>query len=147
MQSVERSHSANPPPELRASDAERERTVEALRAHAAEGRLDVHELEQRMEAALGSRTHAQLERLTADLPGPEAPRRAPGPGLRSQGRAFVAVMAVLVGIWALAGAGYFWPLWPLLGWGLPLLMGKRRVAPGWRRHGVADLRRGSLTVR
>jgi hypothetical protein len=31
---------------------------------------------------------------------------------------FVLVNLMLVGIWAAAGAGYFWPVWPILGWGL-----------------------------
>lgn len=31
---------------------------------------------------------------------------------------YVIVNAILVTIWALSGAGYFWPVWPLLGWGI-----------------------------
>ena len=30
-------------------------------------------------------------------------------------------MALLVVIWALTGAGYFWPIWPMLGWGIGVL--------------------------
>lgn len=33
---------------------------------------------------------------------------------------YVIVNAMLVGIWAISGAGYFWPMWPLLGWGVGL---------------------------
>jgi Domain of unknown function (DUF1707)/Cell wall-active antibiotics response 4TMS YvqF len=54
-------------PDLRASDADRERTVELLRHAAGEGRLDVDELDERADAAYGARTCAELERLTADL--------------------------------------------------------------------------------
>jgi hypothetical protein len=35
--------------------------------------------------------------------------------------AFLAVNLVLIAIWAATGAGYFWPIWPLLGWGLGLM--------------------------
>lgn len=30
------------------------------------------------------------------------------------------VMTLLIVIWALSGAGYFWPVWPAAGWGLGL---------------------------
>lgn len=60
---------------MRASDAERERTVTALRAAAVEGRLTLEELAERVERALVAATREALEPLTADLPAPpEAPR-------------------------------------------------------------------------
>ena len=34
--------------------------------------------------------------------------------------AYVLVNAFLVGIWAVTGAGFFWPVFPILGWGLGL---------------------------
>ena len=34
---------------------------------------------------------------------------------------YLAVMVLLVGIWALGGRGYFWPAWVMLGWGFALL--------------------------
>jgi hypothetical protein len=37
-------------------------------------------------------------------------------------RAYLSVMALLVAIWALTGAGYFWPVWPALGWGAGLML-------------------------
>lgn len=36
---------------------------------------------------------------------------------------YSAVMLLLVAIWALTGAGHPWPLYPALGWGIPLLLG------------------------
>jgi len=68
----------------RASDAEREAVVARLRDAAAEGRLTVEELAQRIDAAYDARTRAELEPLTADLPAPApgatpAPVAAPGP--------------------------------------------------------------------
>ncbi|GGZ75520.1 DUF1707 domain-containing protein [Streptomyces subrutilus] len=57
-----------PLPELRASDADRDRVVERLRDAVAEGRLDMEEFEERLEAAYTSRTYGELEPLTRDLP-------------------------------------------------------------------------------
>jgi hypothetical protein len=31
---------------------------------------------------------------------------------------YVAVNAVLVVIWAVVGGGFFWPIFPILGWGI-----------------------------
>lgn len=55
-------------PEMRASDSERERVAERLREAVAEGRLDMEEFEQRLEAAYGARTHGELAPLVRDLP-------------------------------------------------------------------------------
>ncbi|MEN3279165.1 MAG: hypothetical protein V7607_305 [Solirubrobacteraceae bacterium] len=52
----------------RASDAEREATVTRLREAAAEGRLTVEELAERIDAAYAASTIDELEPLTADLP-------------------------------------------------------------------------------
>jgi hypothetical protein len=58
-------------PEMRASDADRDRVLDMLREAAADGRLTADEFDERMEAALSSRTLGELAALTADLgPGP-----------------------------------------------------------------------------
>ena len=31
---------------------------------------------------------------------------------------YLAVNALLVSIWAITSAAYFWPVWPMLGWGI-----------------------------
>jgi 2TM domain len=36
--------------------------------------------------------------------------------------AYVVVNAMLIGIWAISGGGYFWPAWVLLGWGIGLAL-------------------------
>lgn len=36
--------------------------------------------------------------------------------------AYVVINAFLVGVWAVAGFGYFWPGWVLAGWGVLLLL-------------------------
>ena len=53
---------------LRASDADREQFVEALRQHHAEGRLTLEELTERTERAYAARTLGDLDALTSDLP-------------------------------------------------------------------------------
>ncbi len=112
------------PPGLRASDADRERAVQKLTAHAGAGRLDADELEQRVSAALAARTIGELEAVYADLP--SEPSRTPArarPRRRGDGlRTYVVVMILLIAIWALTGAGYPWPVLPALGWGIGLLL-------------------------
>ena len=119
----------------RASDAEREATISDLRAHAAEGRVGLEELDERVAKALAATTRADLAALTADLP---RARRARDRGraqreFRDHLRTYMMVMALLVAIWALTGAGYFWPVWPMVGWGVV-------VAP----DALAARRRGQL---
>jgi hypothetical protein len=60
---------ADPPssPALRASDADRDRVIEVLRAAVADGRLDQAEFDERLDAALAARTMDALAPLTADL--------------------------------------------------------------------------------
>ena len=60
---------ADPPssPALRASDADRDRVIELLRAAVADGRLDQAEFDERVDAALAARTIDALAPLTADL--------------------------------------------------------------------------------
>ena len=54
-------------PELRASDADRERTVERLHGAAVEGRLDAEELEERIDAAYRARWTSELVRALAHI--------------------------------------------------------------------------------
>jgi hypothetical protein len=55
------------PPEIRASDADRDRVVDVLRVAMGDGRLTADEFGERMEAALSARTLGELAVLTADL--------------------------------------------------------------------------------
>ena len=63
-----------PAPDVRASDADRDRVIDVLRAATADGRLTADEFSERMEAALSSRTFRELAPLTADLVTPPASR-------------------------------------------------------------------------
>lgn len=84
-------------PRLRASDADREKTVALLREHHAVGRLTAEEFNDRLEQVYQARTLGELDALLADLPAidlyqlPSAsirprpsprrsPRRREGPG-------------------------------------------------------------------
>ncbi|HEY3957672.1 MAG TPA: DUF1707 domain-containing protein [Streptosporangiaceae bacterium] len=53
---------------LRASHADRDRVIEALKAAFVQGRLAKDEFDLRMNRTFGSRTYADLAPLTADLP-------------------------------------------------------------------------------
>lgn len=53
---------------LRASDADRERVAAVLRTAAAEGRLDLGELDERLAQLYAARTYAEFAPLTRDLP-------------------------------------------------------------------------------
>ncbi|MES4890200.1 DUF1707 domain-containing protein [Streptomyces sp. NPDC096012] len=64
-------------PDLRASDADRERVAEVLRDAVAEGRLDMEEFEERLEATYKARTYGELAPLTRDLPASGAVPPAP----------------------------------------------------------------------
>ncbi|MGH9101456.1 MAG: DUF1707 domain-containing protein [Acidimicrobiales bacterium] len=136
-------------PELRASNDDRERTVELLRQHFQEGRLDQEELGGRIEQALSARTLGELARLTDDLPGPvPAPSPTP-PAAAAAGSTrygpllgqYLLLNAGMIGIWALSGHGSFWPAWMLLltgiAWGFRLI----GVLERRQRHGIAALPR------
>ena len=117
-----------PPGQLRIGDAERERVADLLAEHHAAGRLTLAELDERLTATLSARTRDELTAPLTDLP---AAPRTPVPAVRRQSPVdigwrmhLVSYLTVIVGlwlIWALTGAGYPWPIWPMLGWGLGLL--------------------------
>jgi class 3 adenylate cyclase len=51
-------------------------------------------------------------------------------GVKTHLTFYLLVNVLLIGIWAASGGGYFWPVWPILGWGIgvachaaPLLAG------------------------
>lgn len=88
---------------LRASDADRDRSIDMLKAGFAEGRLSGEELDLRQRLALSAPTCGELEALTADLPagppgtvgGPPAP--SPFPVARRTNRlAIASVIAALI---------------------------------------------------
>ncbi|MQS06425.1 DUF1707 SHOCT-like domain-containing protein [Streptomyces alkaliphilus] len=69
-----------PNPDMRASDSDREAVAEQLREAAAEGRIDLTELDERLERTFAAKTYRELEPLTADLPPVPGSGSAPGSG-------------------------------------------------------------------
>jgi hypothetical protein len=71
------------PASLRASDKDRESAAEVLREAAGDGRLNMTELDERLEAVYEARTYAELEPIIGDLPhqviAPAAPASPPAP--------------------------------------------------------------------
>lgn len=62
---------------LRASDADRDRIAEVLRSAAADGRLSLTELEERIDALYSAKTYGELEPVIHDLPGEVIPASYP----------------------------------------------------------------------
>ncbi len=61
------------PPEVRASDQDREAVVEELRRHHSDGRLATDELEERVGKAYQAKTMGELSQVVRDLPAPPPP--------------------------------------------------------------------------
>src|SRR3954462_613182 len=59
---------AEDPSQLRISDDDRHQVAEVLREAAGEGRIDLTELDERLEATYAARTYADLVPITLDLP-------------------------------------------------------------------------------
>jgi DUF1707 SHOCT-like domain len=125
-------------PNIRASDADRDRAASLLREHYAAGRLNPEEFADRLEQALRAKTVGEIDALLSDLPGidlyrlPDAaltrqPRQAQNRRRRRHDSAWRAawgvwftVTLVCFVVWALAGFGYPWPLWVAGPWGAVL---------------------------
>jgi hypothetical protein len=126
---------------IRASDTEREQATARLREHAAAGRLTIEELTTRLEAAVAARTRGELGALFADLPVDAQPRpsgRHRG-GARTHTRIYVLVCLGMVAIWAATGMGYFWPVWPIFGWGIGVISHRSACHAKSRPSGAARL--------
>ncbi|MCX5200952.1 DUF1707 domain-containing protein [Streptomyces sp. NBC_00237] len=110
------SSSASDLPELRASDADRERVAEVLREAVAEGRLDMEEFDERLGAVFRSRTHGELQVLVRDLPvsAETAPMVLPelrGGGATESWASRIGVPATSKGAFAFWGGFKRWGTW------------------------------------
>jgi hypothetical protein len=65
--------------QMRVSDADRERVVDALRLAAGEGRLTLSELGERIAWAYAATTYADIDAVTSDLPPPGTAAPSPAP--------------------------------------------------------------------
>jgi hypothetical protein len=85
-------------PAMRISDSDRHQVAEILRQAAGEGRLELDELDERLEATYAARTYADLVPITMDLPS-ELPDQAPArPGASVPARRFDSSIAILGGV-------------------------------------------------
>ncbi|MCX5067648.1 DUF1707 domain-containing protein [Micromonospora lupini] len=135
---------------MRAADADREVVADRLRVALGEGRLDLHEYDERVQRAYAARTYAELDALLTDLPPvapPEQsalrPASAPagppvdGPTPLAQDHVkrwlaevwlpYVRVVAIVVAIWGVTSLLslqllYFWPGWVAGPWGAVLVL-------------------------
>lgn len=62
--------------QMRAGDADRAAVAERLRSALDEGRLDLHEYDERLQGAYAAKTYGELNRLLVDLPGTIPAERA-----------------------------------------------------------------------
>jgi Domain of unknown function (DUF1707) len=136
-------------PQMRASDADRDRVSAMLREHMAAGRLTLDEFQERLDAAYEAKTLGQLDEITADLPAidlyrlPEATMResqatggagliAPSPhgrlspAWRGAWSSWASVTLLLFVIWLITAvsshhADGLWFLWIAGPWGAILL--------------------------
>jgi len=107
-------------PDLRASQDERDRVVDQLRTHAGEGRLELDELEERIDRALRARTRGELTALLRDLP--RLGSKAYDGRRRAVARASMAMaflpLVVAILLFSLAPPMIAWIGWPILGFWL-----------------------------
>jgi hypothetical protein len=98
-----------------ASDADRERCSRLLHGAYAEGRMEIDDLERRLARVQRASTRAELALLARDVPKRRIARfgaavdRLDRAALKVHGTGFVVMNGSLVGLWELAGAGFFWP--------------------------------------
>ncbi|GLW05613.1 hypothetical protein Misp01_07430 [Microtetraspora sp. NBRC 13810] len=135
---------------MRASDGDRERVAAELREHCADGRLTIDEFHERLDQVFRSKTHAELQLLTADLPATdlravaeraqtaaEVEKKPARNELRDGWRTWAFASGINWMIWVAAslnsdGFVYPWPFWVMIPWGLVLLVmvGKSRGSKG-----------------
>jgi hypothetical protein len=129
---------------VRAADADRERAVQQLQQHLADGRLDYEEFNERVDEAYAARTMDDLAHALRELPRiPVQPRPSPSPvaaprprppaargkpsgaALAANIAAYTVVNTMLVVIWlvsAISGdVDFFWPIFPLFFWGIGII--------------------------
>jgi hypothetical protein len=136
--------------DMRASDVDRQSVADQLRKALDEGRLDLHEYDERLQRAYAAKTYADLGSLLTDLPGtvtpersrlaaPHPPPAAPASAAPADGPAptrgwlaatwgsYLRVVTITTAIWLVTSIAsgdlrYFWPIWVAGPWGAILLV-------------------------
>ncbi|TDE47995.1 DUF1707 domain-containing protein [Nonomuraea mesophila] len=126
-------------PEMRASDADRDRVAAILREHTAQGRITMEEFNERLENLYTCKTYGELAKLTSDLPDVDLRHRPARtkpepvkkgrvhPGLQAAWGAWAMASGINWVIWLIVSITsgdpvYPWPLWVMGPWGVILLM-------------------------
>jgi hypothetical protein len=145
--------------QMRAGDADRQRVVERLRLALEEGRLDLHEYDERVQRAYGAKTYGDLEGLLTDLPGAGAVQ--PAVQITATGTAtrqwlgqvwgsWVLTVLITTAVWGVSSLAsgeliYFWPVWVALPWGFFMVVATvGGLASGAPRKMVAERERKAL---
>jgi Domain of unknown function (DUF1707) len=133
--------------EMRAGDSDREAVASKLKSALDEGRLDLHEYDERLQKTYTAKTYGDLNGLLDDLPGTLPPQRSQVQGYeppvsspvqaldpaaqRSGGEQmarwigpYAGVILISTVIWAITSIAahdllYYWPVWMLI----PLVFG------------------------
>lgn len=113
---------------IRTSDKDRDNVAAQLSLHYSEGRLDFAEYQQRLDEAYSSKTFQDLDFSLRQLPALYSYSSQSLPQRTKIKRhwlifphilLYVLVISFLMVIWSLTSpGGYFWPVWPALGWGI-----------------------------
>ncbi len=126
--------------EMRAADADRQAVADQLKGALDEGRLDLHEYDERLQQAYAAKTYGELQPLLSDLPAAALPvpaqRDPEGLVTASDGEvrrqwllgvwsSWVVVVGINVVVWLIASLAstdliYFWPVWVAGPWGAVL---------------------------
>ena len=124
--------------DVRVSDAERAAAIDRLREETTIGRLTLDEFEDRIGEVYAAKTRRDLDHTLRELPVPVTPpasrperrppvrdeeevRRRYAARVRKEVSGFLTTNIVCTSIWAMAGQGYYWPGWVLMGTGLGLV--------------------------
>jgi hypothetical protein len=120
---------------VRIGDREREKVLTRLGQAFTQGYLSIPEYETRLDRALEAETAGALNQPLSDLPvkriARSDPRRraaraaAARRGVKIHLSAYVTASLLMIAIWLaltiVVGAGYFWPVWPILGGGIGIV--------------------------
>ncbi|MGW0436169.1 DUF1707 SHOCT-like domain-containing protein [Micromonospora sp. NPDC003197] len=135
--------------EMRAADSDRTAVAEQLRIALNEGRLELHEYDERLQRTYAAKTYAELDALLVDLPAtiptqrsqllpaadrsvvvPEEQVRYPGATRRwlvETWGTYFGAMTITTAVWGTSSlsAGevlYYWPVWVAGPWGAVLVI-------------------------
>jgi hypothetical protein len=132
--------------EMRAADADRQAVADQLKAALDEGRLDLHEYDERLQQAYAAKTYGELQPLLSDLPsaglavpaqrGPSGALAAPGLDASNAEltrrwvlevwASWIPVVGITTVVWLISSIAsaellYFWPVWVAAPWGVILV--------------------------